>query len=106
MRVKPIFNFAQMVADATTEFLAENKGMRVEGMAEYALLIQGKKGEEQLKQALERGELSEVQIKGAIKNLLQAAGERARARGSTVITDDDIRHCIPAGKRPYPLGIA
>ena len=102
--MKPIFNLAQLVADATTEFLAENKGMRVEGMAEYAILIQGKMGEGQLRGALEKGELSEEKIKGAILNLLMCAAGRARARGSTAISNEDICLSIPDAKRLYPWG--
>jgi len=104
VRVKPIFNLAQLVADATTEFLAENKGMRVEGMAEYVILIQGKMGEERLRAAMEKGELSDQKIKGAILNLLMCAARRARARGSTDISNEDICLRIPTGKRLYPWG--
>ncbi len=104
MRVKPIFNLAQLVADATTEFLAENKGMKVEGMAEYVILIQGKMGEDRLRAAMEKGELSDGKIKEAILNLLMCAAGRARARGSTDISNEDVCLSIPDAKRLYPWG--
>ena len=104
MRVKPIFNMAQLVADATTEFLAENKGMRVEGMAEYVILIQGKMGEDRLRAAMENGELSDGKVKEAILNLLMCAAGRARARGSTDVTGEDVCLSVPDVKRLYPWG--
>jgi hypothetical protein len=102
--LKPIFNLSQLVADVTTEFLAQNKGMRLEGMAEYALLIQGKMGEERLREAFEKGELSEEKMKAAITDLLMCAAGRARARGSTDITDEDVCLSVPERERLYPWG--
>jgi len=102
--MKPIFSLSQLVADATTEFLAQNKGMRVEGMAEYALLIQGKTGEEHLRRAFEKGHLSEEKMKAAIIDLLMCAAGRARARGRTDITDEDICLSVPERKRLHPWG--
>ena len=104
MRVKPILNLAQVVADATTEFLAQSKGMRVEGMAEFALLIQGKLGEDRLREAWEKGQLSDDKIKEAVLDVLMCAAGRARARGSTDISSDDICLSIPDAKRLYPWG--
>ena len=102
--MKELFSLAQLVADATTEFLAENKGMRVEGLAQYALLIQGKVGETPLRESWEEGQLPPEKIKEAIRDLLRAAAERARARGDSNITDEDICLAIPTGQRLYPWG--
>lgn len=99
-----MFNLSQLVADVTTDFLAQNKEMKVEGMAEFALLIQGKVGEEHLREALEKGQLTEEKMKAAIMDLLMCAAGRARARGSTQITDEDVCLSIPERNRLYPWG--
>jgi len=73
-------------------------------MAEYVILIQGKTGEDRLRAAMENGELSDGKIKEAILSLLMCAAGRARARGSTDISNEDICLSIPDAKRLYPWG--